>query len=439
MLITNEDWLQAQYSVLGAALLDEKTAIRVVTETAEEDYSGPAKTVYKTIRSLFVKGKPLDPVSVGSMLGSEYRGLLVQLMDMSPTAANVGHHIRICKEQAQVLAIRSIADQMLQAETADEMRKLLETANSRMVARQSRKAMNMSEALKSFMERHTRQVRYLSWPIREFNEHLYSEPGDFIIFGAEPSVGKTAFALQCAWHWAKDLLVGFFSFETSSEKLFDRKMASLAGLQMQSIKNNSITQAEWDRVCQATEEITSRSLELVPAAGMTVADIRAKIIESGYQLIVVDYLQLISASGHNRYEKVTNISIELHNMAQSLGVTVVALSQLSRSNDDGNPKNSDLRESGQLEQDADILLMLKLEKQTEPSGPRKAIVTKNKEGELFMMLMDFDGRHQTFSKSQTSANKAMFAKRPPKPTPVLKPESGQMSMLPMSTDVPFTD
>ena len=355
MLITNEDWLQAQYSVLGAALLDEKTAIRVVTETAEEDYSGPAKTVYKTIRSLFVKGKPLDPVSVGSMLGSDYRGLLVQLMDMSPTAANVGHHIRICKEQAQVLAIRSIADQMLQAETAEEMRNLLETANSRMVARQSRKAMNMSEALKSFMERHTRQVQYLSWPIREFNEHLYSEPGDFIIFGAEPSVGKTAFALQCAWHWAKDLRVGFFSFETSSEKLFDRKMASLAGLQMQSIKNNSITQAEWDRVCQATEEITSRSLELVPAAGMTVADIRAKIIESGYQLIVVDYLQLISASGHNRYEKVTNISIELHNMAQSLGVTVVALSQLSRSNDDGNPKNSDLRESGQLEQDADII------------------------------------------------------------------------------------
>ena len=81
--------------------------------------------------------------------------------------------------------------------------------------------------------------------------------------------------------------------------------------------------------------------------------------------------------------------------------------------------------------------MLKLEKQTEPSGPRKAIVTKNKEGELFMMLMDFDGKHQTFSKSQASANKAMFAKRPPKPTPVLKPEQGQMTMLPMETPVPF--
>ena len=90
-------------------------------------------------------------------------------------------------------------------------------------------------------------------------------------------------------------------------------------------------------------------------------------------------------------------------MAQSLGVTVVALSQLSRSDDDHTPRNSDLRESGQLEQDADIILMLKLEKQSDPKGARKAFVTKNKEGELFMMFLDFDGKHQLFSKAQRSS------------------------------------
>jgi replicative DNA helicase len=192
----------------------------------------------------------------------------------------------------------------------------------------------------------------------------------------------------------------------------------------------------------AANEISESKLELIPAAGMTTADIRAKIIEGGYKLVVIDYLQLISSGGSSRYEKVTSISIDLHTMAQSLGVTVVALSQLSRSDDDHQPRNSDLRESGQLEQDADVIIMLKLEKQADPSGNRKVFVTKNKEGELFMSMMAFDGKHQTFSKAPRTGetidkyvNDGKKSRRLNKQTAQAAQE--QMTILPDNTPVPF--
>jgi len=441
MRITAQDWLQAQHSVLGAALIDEKAAVRILTETEERDYTGSCKTVFHAMRSLFLQGKPLDPVTVGACLGADYRDFLVQLMNICPTTANVDHYIQLCREQARILSVQDIANQLAQAETVDQVRQLLEQANGCMMSKQNRRPVTMADALASFMERHTREATYLSWPIREFNDHLYSEPGDFIIFGAEPSVGKTAFALQCAWHWAQDIKVGFFSFETSAAKLFDRKMASIAGLHMQAIKNNNLRQEDWDRICSTTQEITSRKLELIPASGMNAADIRAKILENGYQLVVIDYLQLISARGGNRYEQVTNISIDLHNMAQSLGVTIVALSQLSRSEDERTPKNSDLRESGQLEQDADIIIMLKLEKQTEPAGPRKVFVTKNKEGELFMSLLAFDGKHQTFSKLQRTGDTVRKyvaeGKKARQKNRMEAQTSGQLALLPSDYPDPF--
>lgn len=442
MHLTSHDWLQAQNSVLGAALLDEKIAIRVLSETEEQDYGGPCLTVFKAMKKLFSLNKPLDPVSIGSELGGDYRSFLADLMELAPTAANVGHHIQLCREQSRVLAVRDLASQITQVDTKDEVQQLLEQANSLMVSRQALHPVTMSDALRSFMDRPGKKVQFLPWPFAGFNDYLRIRPGRFVIFGAEPSVGKTAFSLQCAWHWARDYKVGFFSLETDPETLFDRLIAHVARIPMPTIQENRLTEEEWGRVCQTTQEITTRKLELISAAGMSTTDVRAKIIEGGYQIIVIDYLQLLAASGSSRYEKVTSISIDLHTMAQSLGVTIVALSQLSRSDDDHTPKNSDLRESGQLEQDGDVIIMLKLEKQSEPSGPRKVFVTKNKEGELFMSLLAFDGKYQTFSKAPKTGEvvskyvhegkKAQRQNRNNAPVP-----DAQMTMLPDSTPVPF--
>ena len=441
MRVTSQDWLQAQHSVLGAALIDEKAAVRILSETEENDYTGVGKTVFNAMRELFVQGKPLDAVSVGACLGGEYRNFLLQLMDLCPTAANVDYHIQLCKEQAKVLTIREIAGQLAQAETADQARQLLEQANGCMVSRQRWKSATMSDALRSFMDNYDRKPDFLKWPFQGFSDHLRVKPGRFIIIGAEPSVGKTAFSIQCAWHWAKDKKVGFFSLETDKETLTERLISSLLTIPLKKIQERSLSGEEWDRVCMAVEEITSSRLEFVQASGMTTADVRAKILESGYEIIVVDYLQLMRARGGSRYEQVTNISLDLHTIAQSLGVTVVALSQLSRSADDHTPKNSDLRESGQLEQDADVILMMKLEKQSEPTGPRKIFVTKNKEGELFMSRLAFDGRHQVFSKlgEPAAATLAKMARKKPQKTPVLNdtPQPDQLTMLPDDFKVPF--
>lgn len=441
MRITSQDWLQAQHSVLGAALIDERAAVRILAETEETDYTGACKTVFNAMQDLAIQGKPLDPVTVVGLLGRDYQNFLMQLMEVCPTAANVDHYIQLCREQAKVLSVQEIAHQLTQAETPEQVRQLLEQANGCMVSKQRWKSATMSDALRAFMDGYNVKPDFLKWPFSGFSDHLRIKPGRFVIVGAEPSVGKTAFSLQCAWHWAKSKKVGFFSLETDKETLTERLISSILTIPLKKLQERNLSNEEWDRVCGAVEEITSSQLEFVPASGMTTADIRAKILESGYQIIVVDYLQLMRARGGSRYEQVTNISLDLHTIAQSLGVTVVALSQLSRSNDDHTPKNSDLRESGQLEQDADVILMMKLEKQSEPAGPRKIFVTKNKEGELFMSLLAFDGKHQTFSKLQrTGETVSKFVADGKKARQKNKMESqqpGQMSMLPGDYPVPF--
>lgn len=406
MSVTASDWLQAQYSVLGAVLIEPGLAPKLMAQTHSADFSGPCQTVYGGMRQLFTAGKPVDVVSVNAALGGEYREFLLQLMQITPTAANLDHYIDLCREQARVLAVRDIGLTLSQAESADQIRQLLEEANGMMVEKNSLRISSMGDALRSFFDRHSGETKYLSWPIPELNDRLYSEPGDFILVGGYPSSGKSALSLQCAWHWARDQKVGFFSLETSSEKLFDRMMASVANVSMDALKRNQISAEQWEQICKMTDGIANRPLELIPAAGMNVAQVRSVTMMRGYKVIIIDYVQLLSATGANRTEQVTNISLALHRMAQDMGVTVVALSQLKRKSGDDTPESSDLRESGQLEQDADIIMLLKLENKDKPDGPRELYITKNKEGTCPKIVLDFDGKHQTFRKAQGSSQSA---------------------------------
>lgn len=400
MPVTKEDWTQAQYSVLGSVLLEPGLAPKVMHLTRAEDFSGGCRTVYEAMRSLFAGGDPVDIISVSNALKGQYRDFLTQLMDITPTAANVDHYIKLCRQQAQLQQAKSIGMALAAAEDLAQIRQLLEEANGLMVDKSSVKIVTMRDALWSFMERHTGEAKYMSWPIAELNDRLYSEPGDFILIGGYPSTGKSAWSIQCAKHWAKSCKVGFFSLETSDAKLFDRQMASTADLSMDDIKRNRISDSQWGQVYSMADSITSLQLELISAAGYSVADIRSVCMMRGYKIIIIDYVQLLSAGGMNRTEQVTNISLALHRMAQDMGVTVVALSQLKRKSGDETPENSDLRESGQLEQDADVIQILKLMDKDKPDGLRELYITKNKEGTCPKILLEFDGKHQTFRKAQ---------------------------------------
>lgn len=438
--MNREDWLQAQYSVLGSVLIEPRLVPKLVQQTRRTDFVGECSTVYSAICKLFQDGTPVDPVTLAYELGTQYRDFIKQLMEVVPTAANFDHYIKLCRDQAKILSVRSLAEQLAKAEDSDSIRKLLDEAAGLMVDKSALRITTMDMALKSFMERHTGQTKYLTWPIPEFNDQIYSEPGDFIIMGGYPSTGKSAFSLQCARHWSQFMKVGFFSLETSSEKLFDRMMASMSPVGMDEIKRNSITETQWNEIVNMAPQITAKNLELIPAAGMSVADVRSVTMMRGYQLILIDYVQLLSAPGSSRFEQVTNISLALHRMAQDMGVTVVALSQLKRKSDDSTPESSDLRESGQLEQDADVIMMLQLEHKDHPEGNRKLFIAKNKEGTCPMITLAFDGKHQTFTKAaktgeiiQKLKHDAKKAQRSREAAPV----NDQMTLLPGDTKVPF--
>lgn len=441
--MTHEDWTQAQYSVLGSALIEPSLVPKVLHQTRPADFSGPCKTVYAAMRKLFQEGKPVDVITLAAALGKDYRQFLVEMMQITPTAANLDGYIGLVRERSRIMSVQDIANQILTTEDIEQIRSLLEKANGLMVDKSSLRITTMEDALKSFMARHTGEVKYLTWPISELNDRLYSEPGDFILVGGRPSAGKSALSLQCAEYWAKNMKVGFFSLETNPEKLFDRLMASHAGLSMDVIKRNTISGSQWDNICAMTNDIISLNFEIVLAANMTPSDIKSVTMMRGYQLIIIDYVQLIQSTGSNRTEQVTNISLALHRMAQDMRVTVVALSQLKRKGDDSAPDSSDLRESGQLEQDADIIMMLKLEDQDKPDGDRKMYITKNKEGTCPMIRLAFDGSHQRFSKANRSGDivskYTADGKKARQNNRAQATAAQQMSVLPGDTPIPFTE
>lgn len=439
MPVTGEAWLQAQYSVLGSALIDPRAVPAVMSGTCEADYNSACKNVYAAMRKLFERGDPVDPVSVNDALGGKYIDFIKQLMDITPTAANVEYYAKLCRQQSKIHAVQSIAGDIIAADSVDDVRRLIEQAAALMVDKNRDNVMDAPALLRDFMNRQNNPANYMQWPIAACNDEIQSSQGDFIIIGAEPSVGKTAFALQCAWFLSKSARVGFFSFETSSQKLFDRKMASEAGLDMRKIKHRQLTQQDWDNVWKAQPSITSANIKLIQAAGYSTADIRAEIMSNGFDIVVIDYIQLVTSRGHNRYEQVTNVSLDLHAMAQRMGVTIIGLSQLSRTDDDRRPRNSDLRESGQLEQDADVILMLWHEKKSNPRGNRWLTATKNKEGELFEVLLAFDGAHQIFTKAlrtgETVAKYVADGKKARRQN--REPEQVAFAELPNDTQVPF--
>lgn len=438
MSVSSEKWLEAQYSVLGSALIDSRVVPMVMSGTSETDYFGQCRTVYTAMRKLFLAGEPVDPVTVASVLGDRYSGFLLQMMEITPTAANVQRYITLCRDQARVLAVRELAQQMLDADSSADVKKLLDQAAGLMVDKPGLKITTMEDALKSFYERHTGEASYLTWPIHVLNSRLYAELGDFIVIGGYPSAGKSAWAMQCAWHFAQKYKVGFFSLETSDAKLFDRRMASMEELSMDDIKRNSISREGWDAVARSSSEIMKANLELIPAAGMSPADVRATAMMRGYQIVFIDYLQLLQGNGANRAEQVAGISMALHTMAQSMGVTVIALSQLKRKGEADTPSMSDLRESGQIEQDADLVMILKLCNDNEPEGPRNLYIAKNKEGTCPMVQLNFDGAHQLFSKAETTRQDLKaFARNNSKRRRRAAGEMEQFSMLDENTPVPF--
>lgn len=432
MVASEQDKLAAQVAVLGSLLIDPRLTGEALERVRAEDFTTPkCRMVYQAIRALFTEGKPTDPVTVRGKLGGQpgdgWDQYLLELVEVTPTAANIWEYADLMREQARMTKMAELAGLLQVSPDMEEARGYISQLNDLLVDRRGILRMDMSQLLLTFTDRHSGQpVEYMTWGLPKVDAGTYVEMGDMVVLGGYPSAGKTALAVSMAYHQAESHRVGFYSLETNRYKLADRLVANLAGIEMPAIKDNQITSEQWQRVANQSDRIRARQLELIEASGMTVQDIQADALARRYEIVYVDYLQLVEPESRrvNRTEQVSGVSRGLQQLAHQRGMLVVALSQLTRAehtgkNEQVEPTMSDLRESGQIEQDADAIMLLYLEKPNRPEESRRILkIAKNKEGTRGRIFLVFDGQFQRFRESAMEVPapmpKRQSYKRPPK-------------------------
>ena len=385
-----EQWVAAQQSVIGSMLLDKGWVPEVLAQTRAEDYTQPYRALYLAIQQLTQEGTAIDAVTVLHALdgdAAENRKLVLDLLDLTPTAANCKAYMDILLDQAQLSRLRGLGLALAECQTSDAAREAAASISEALAVRSNQETFTQQDLLGRFYARHDAQkaVKYLPWGLKKLDMRLYAELGDFVILGGYPSDGKTALALSFAWAQSEQYRVGFFSLETRADKLFDRQMSMVCGLPMERIKRHQLSDEDWQAMAHNGQTVYDRHLDILPAAGRTAAEVMNLAKAKNYQIIYIDYIQLLKAENPRatRYE----------------------LSQLSRPQKDRaqvKPSMSDLRESGQLEQDADIVLLLYRLYPNDGSKPDRDLkIAKNKEGEaLKIIALDFDGSTQRFAQRQ---------------------------------------
>ncbi|MBN1549547.1 replicative DNA helicase [Candidatus Babeliales bacterium] len=381
---------EAEKAVLGAILLDDQTLSSVSDFLLAQDfYSAPHRIVYETILELAEKFNRVDLVTLQDELkkkdqleaigGSSY---LLSLQDEIPSAGMIESHARIIKEKS---VLRDLIGSAVDIITTcyDQQDKAIEAVldnAEKTIFNISHKRANQSfTQLNIWLKRtfqHINEIKTHAHGITGVPsgfaklDHLTSgfQKSDLIVVAGRPSMGKTGIALNAAINAARhDFTVGFFSLEMSAEQLTLRLLSSESGIPHHNIRNATITSDEWLTLTNVASSLASRKIFIDDTAMLNVMELRAKArklkAEHGLQLLIVDYLQLLRAPGRheNRHQEVSEISRALKALAKELAIPVIALSQLSRAVDsrmDKRPMLSDLRESGAIEQDADLIMFL---------------------------------------------------------------------------------
>lgn len=452
-----EDWLQAQNCLLGAALISPELVPRVVSELTAEDFSGNALLIYKAMADLFRQSKAndeVDAVAVAHCLGDtvQARQLVAQFMGYSPNFSEIGRYIEIVRQRARLSRLRSLGANLSSALTLEDAVGVADQITGQLAERSGIRVVGPEELLESFYTRHKATFERLEWGLNVVGDYIRARKGNFIVIGAEPSGGKTAFALEQMLTFAKTRRVLFVSLETDEDELFDRLSARFAGIPMDAVMDGKLSPQQWQMMDEARNELARSNFKIVSGAGLGIAGIKATALSCRADIVIIDYLQIIQMPGRmSRYEKITEISMGLHIMAQSTGMIVIALSQVT--NRDPSAKNTPLgihsaRESGQIEADADAILMLDkfVEKGLRESGCRAnriLRIVKNKKGRCCNIPLMFDGSSQTFSRAyvpnpnwaeaQSSKNKRSRKAQSEKS----QQDTDDFEQLPMDTAVPF--
>ena len=395
-----------EQSVIGSMLIDPKTVGLVVSELSDQDFTlDQTRAMFRAFKKLYLENRVIDPVTVLAEVGPEDAALrrwAMEMMDYTATAANVAVYIQQVKMRTQKLRLRAVGHQLTLIDFPEDGMPLLMRGMELLSQERQDDEADMEQAIIEFYDGLKREPSYLPWGFGELDEGLYIERGDFVVLAGRPSDGKTALALQMAYAQAESLNVGFFSLETSREKLFARLMSSVSRVPGKALKRRKLSEQDFILLADGVSRIRPRKLRVIQAAGWTVEQIAARALARKLDVIYIDYLQLIQPSRQGRStrsDEVADISRSLATLARTHGITVVALSQLSRPADKTKrraPVLADLRESGQIEQDADAVLFVWRKDEGISNADRILTLAKNKEGQLNNWTLVFQGDTQRF-------------------------------------------
>lgn len=432
--------IEAEQSVLGAMMLD-KEAIAKASEilTSEDFYREAHRVIFNAMLELYNKNEAVDMVTITDILRRDNKlediggiAYITALANVVPTAANVKYHADIIAEKSVLRQLVRVSTEIatMGYEGSDDVGVLLDTAESRILEISNRKKKNDFTQIKDVLMDSVQGLEKLitnkggltglptGFPdLDKLTSGLH--PSDFIILAARPSMGKTALALNIVQNVAlrahkqiggEPCSVAFFSLEMSKEQLVHRMLCAEAGIDSQRLRVGEMGDKDWDSLWAACDTMSKAKIYIDDTAGITAMEMRSRArrlkAEHGLDLIVVDYLQLMQGSGRksfsgDRQQEVSEISRSLKALARELDVPVLALSQLSRgveARQVKRPMLSDLRESGSLEQDADIVAFLYREdyydKETE-NKHTELIIAKHRNGPVDTVNLFF---HKQFTK-----------------------------------------
>ena len=426
--------LEAEQAVLGSMLIDSRSVAEVIGIVRPDDFFlQQNKEIYETIYSMFNFSETIDPVTVLEKM--KVQGLatdktpeyLMQLMEITPTAANVGQYARIVRDRAMLRNLATAAGEIRETVLAGvgTPEEILESAEKKIYALRNG---NAGETLQHIgvvmvgvfdrldeLSRSGNAFPGLSTGLHDLDKKINGlNKSDLLLIAARPGMGKTSLALNIALSVAKESAktVAFFSLEMSREQLAMRLLSNESFVDNQKLLTGQLSEEDWTKIAIASSALSQTDIHVDDNPSISVAEMNAKCRRlPNLGLVLIDYLQLMTSAGTgqtsnnaNRVQVVSDISRALKIMAKELNVPVICLSQLSRANEsrtDKRPMLSDLRESGAIEQDADEVLFIYRDDYYHPDTPEKnvaeVIVAKNRHGETGTVKLQWLPQFTTFA------------------------------------------
>ncbi len=423
---------EAEESVLGAVLLSADAANIALEKLHPEDFYIPAhQSIFEAITSLFDGNQPIDAVTVSEALrridaldrsgGPAY---LAQLLDTVPTASNIEHYATIVEEHALRRRLQRVGGDVTQLATRmdDDIASVLDRAEQSVFAVSERRIGDglapidplLGPAIERAEELNRRgsDITGLPTGFRDLDRKLAGlHPSNLLIVAARPGMGKSTLALNIAQNVAvNDLPVAIFTLEMSRDEVVSRMLCASGRIDSQRLRSGQLGESDFTKLSNAASVLYKKPIYVDDSPGLTVTEIRAKCRRMkrrpGLALVVIDYLQLMQGSGQeNRQQEIAAISRSLKNLARELDVPIVALSQLNRSmeaREDKRPRLSDLRESGSLEQDADVVMFIYRHEYYHPEaqetrGIAEIAIAKHRQGATGRIDMTFLPEFTLFS------------------------------------------